>query len=73
MKMKEVGEGEIPAGVFVISFIRRKETEAYVNNLAKLLKGLYIIDHILKKRFEGGAGWAAQNQEHDNAGRAKKK
>jgi len=42
MKMKEGGKGE---GVLVISFmIRRKETEAYVNNGAIIRKGLYIID-----------------------------
>jgi hypothetical protein len=35
-KMKEGGEGEIPAGVLVISFReRKKETEAYVNNRAE--------------------------------------
>jgi hypothetical protein len=45
MKMKGGGEGEMPAGVIVISFrVRRKETEAYVNNGAIIRKGLYIID-----------------------------
>jgi hypothetical protein len=49
MKMKKGGEGETPVGVLVISFgVRRKETEAYVNNLAKLSKGLYIIDHRIR-------------------------
>jgi hypothetical protein len=49
MKMKESGEGEIPAGVLVISFsVRKKETEAYVNNVAVRTKGLYIIDHKIR-------------------------
>ena len=38
----------MPAGVLVISFrVRRKETEAYVNNSAIIRKRLYIIDHRL--------------------------
>ena len=45
MKMKGRGNGEMPTGVLVISFrVRRKETEAYVNNGAILRKGLYIIE-----------------------------
>jgi hypothetical protein len=45
IKMKEGGEGETPVGVLVILFrVRRKETEAYVNNGAISLKGLYIKD-----------------------------
>jgi hypothetical protein len=44
MKMKG-GVGEMPAGVIVISFrVRRKETEAYINNGTIGRKGLYIID-----------------------------
>jgi hypothetical protein len=37
--------------ILVISFrVRRRETEAYVNNSAKFRKGLYIIDHKIRGR-----------------------
>jgi hypothetical protein len=39
----------MPAGLLVISFkVRRKETEAYVNNGAIIRKRLYIIDHKIR-------------------------
>ena len=58
----------MPTGVLVISFtVHKKETEAYVNNGAIIRKCLYII----KENRLGGE--RAQNQERDNAGRARRR